>query len=85
MTSSLMLLAMTKKASSCANFITLQTFNLFYMPKSNWGLPAYVGRPSPLKAANRVMLVMLIILIAGFIKAGLRENWFEPIVDFVMH
>ncbi len=55
------------------------------MPKSNWGLPAYVGRPSPLKAANRVMLVMLIILIAGFVKAGLRENWFEPIADFVMH
>jgi hypothetical protein len=58
---------------------------MIFMPKSNWGLPAYVGRPSPLKAANRVMLILIIILIAGFVKVGIRENWFEPIVNFVMN
>ena len=55
------------------------------MSKSKWGLPAYVGRPSPLKAANRVMLVLIMILGAGFIKAGLREGWFESIIDFIMY
>ncbi len=55
------------------------------MSKSKWGLPAYMGRPSPLKAANRFMLVLIIILAAGFIKAGLREGWFEPIIDFILY
>jgi hypothetical protein len=58
---------------------------MIFMSKAKWGLPAYVGRPSPLKAANRIMLILLIILFAGFVKAGIRENWFEPLVNFVMH
>ncbi len=55
------------------------------MSKSKWGKPAYTGRPSPLKAANRVILVLIIILTAGFIKAGLREGWFEPIINFILY
>lgn len=55
------------------------------MSKAKWGLPAYQGRPNPTKAANMFMLVLIIILLAGFIKAGLRENWFEPIKNFIMY
>ena len=49
------------------------------MSKRQLGLPAYQGRPDPMKAANMFMLVLIIILLAGFIKAGLREGWFEGI------
>ena len=49
------------------------------MPKEKWKLPAYQGRPHPMKAANMFMLILVIILLAGFIKAGLREGWFEMI------
>jgi len=55
------------------------------MPKRNWGDIAYKGRPSSAKVAGRLMLVLVILLIAGFIKAGLREGWFEPIIDFIMY
>ncbi len=55
------------------------------MTKSKWGTPAYLGKPSPFKAANRFMQVLVFILLAGFIKAGLREGWFEPIIDFIMY
>jgi len=55
------------------------------MSKGKWGLPAYQGKPSPMKAANMFMLVLVIILLAGFIKAGLREEWFEPIRNFIMY
>ncbi|MCK5085060.1 MAG: hypothetical protein KAQ64_05410 [Candidatus Pacebacteria bacterium] len=55
------------------------------MSKSKWGLPAYKGRPLPVKAANRFMQILLIVLAAGFIKVGLREGWFEPIIDFIMY
>ena len=51
------------------------------MSKSKWGLPAYLGRPSPRKAANRVILVIIITLGAGFINAGRREGWFEGLMD----
>ncbi|MDF1498710.1 MAG: hypothetical protein P1P85_05175 [Patescibacteria group bacterium] len=54
------------------------------MPKSKWGTPYYIGKPSPLKAANRFMLVLLIILMAGFVKAGFREGWFEPLRRFIL-
>ena len=51
------------------------------MSKSKWGLPAYLGRPSPRKAANRFILVLIIILGAGFVNAGRREGWFEWVID----
>jgi hypothetical protein len=46
------------------------------MAKKNWGEPAYKGRPHPLKIANRIILVLILLLLIGFIKAGLREGWF---------
>ena len=49
------------------------------MSKGQWGTSAYKGKPNPMKAANMFMLVLIIILLAGFIKAGLREGWFEMI------
>ena len=52
------------------------------MSKGKWGLPAYRGKPSPMKAANIFMLVLIIILLAGFIKTALREDWFEAIINF---
>lgn len=55
------------------------------MAKRNWGIPAYKGKPHPLKAARIFMLVLVAILLAGFIKAGLREGWFEQIIDFIMY
>jgi len=51
------------------------------MAKRKLGLPAYQGRPHPMKAANIFMLVLTIVLLAGFIKAGLREGWFESIIQ----
>ena len=64
------------------NFVT---YNKNYMSKSKWGTPAYLGKPSPFKAANRFMQVLVFVLLVGFIKAGLREDWFEPIINFIMY
>ena len=58
------------------------TLNTNSMSKSKWGMPAYKGKPHPLKAANRFMLILVIILLAGFIKAGMREGWFESILSY---
>ena len=54
------------------------------MSKGKWGLSAYQGKPNPTKAASTVMLVLVVILLAGFIKAGLREGWFESIKSLMM-
>ncbi|MEA2097651.1 MAG: hypothetical protein U9P70_01045 [Patescibacteria group bacterium] len=51
------------------------------MSKSKLGLSAYLGRPSPQKVANRLILVIIIILGTGFIKAGQREGWFEGLAN----
>ena len=53
------------------------------MSKAKWGMPGYKGKPDPLKAANRFMLILIIILLAGFIKAGMREGWFEGIMSSI--
>ena len=55
------------------------------MPKAKWGTPAYTGRPSSYKVTNRFMMVLFIILAAGFIKVGLREGWFESIINFILY
>ena len=54
--------------------------NTNFMSKAKWGMPAYKGKPAPLKAANRFMLILVILLLAGFIKAGMREGWFDRII-----
>ena len=53
------------------------------MSKAKWGTPAYKGRPHPLKAANRFILILIVILLAGFIKAGMREGWFEGMMSSI--
>ena len=53
------------------------------MSKAKWGTPGYKGKPNPLKAANRFMLVLVILLLIGFIKAGTREGWFETMMSSV--
>ena len=55
------------------------------MAKHTWSTPAYKGKPDTLKVANRFMFVLVLVLLVGFIRAGLREGWFEPIVNFIMH
>ncbi|MCK5332511.1 hypothetical protein KAJ41_01445 [Candidatus Parcubacteria bacterium] len=55
------------------------------MSKSKWGNFAYKGKPDPMKIANRVMFIFVLILFIGFVKAGLREGWFEPIIDFILY
>ena len=52
------------------------------MSKKDWQLPGYQGRPEPTEAAKIFMAVLIILLLIGFIKAGLREKWFEPIINF---
>lgn len=49
------------------------------MSKGRWGISAYQGKPNLMKAANMFMLILMTILLAGFIKAGLREGWFAGI------
>ncbi|MCK5123038.1 MAG: hypothetical protein KAQ87_02725 [Candidatus Pacebacteria bacterium] len=51
--------------------------------KSKWGTPAYKGKPEPLKVANRFMLILIIILLIGFIKAGTREGWFDEMMNSI--
>lgn len=47
------------------------------MSKGKWSLPAYQGKSDPTRAAATFVLVLAVVLLAGFIKAGLREGWFE--------
>ncbi len=54
------------------------------MSKSEWGTSAYRGKPDPAKIANRIMLVVISLLLVGFVKAGLREDWFNSTIEFIM-
>lgn len=51
------------------------------MAKKDWSLPGYEGKPSPIKAANTFMFVLIVLLLIGFIRVGIREKWFEPITN----
>ncbi len=52
------------------------------MAKKNWGKVAYRGRPDPSKAANRIMLFLVALLLLGFINAGIKNGWFEFMSGF---
>ncbi len=54
------------------------------MSKSKWGVSPYKGKPDPMKVANRVMFIFVLILFIGFVKAGLKEGWFDPAIEFIM-
>ena len=46
--------------------------------------PAYQGRPEPLKIAKRFINIIIILLVLGFIRAGIDNNWFNPIIEFIL-
>jgi len=54
------------------------------MSKSKWGNSAYKGKPDPTKTANQIMFILISILLIGFVKAGLREGWFDSAIEFIM-
>ncbi|MDD3191044.1 MAG: hypothetical protein PHI66_05155 [Candidatus Pacebacteria bacterium] len=54
------------------------------MSKADWGKPAYQGRPDPRKVANRFMLVLVLLLLAGFVRLGIKNNWFTPMIEFIL-
>lgn len=47
------------------------------------GKPAYQGRPDPQKIADRMMLIIVLLLVLGFIRAGIDNRWFEQFLDFM--
>ena len=53
------------------------------MPK-NWRAPADRGQPDPEKMATYIMLVILAVLFAAYLRVGIREGWFEPIIEFIL-
>ena len=53
------------------------------MAKKNWGKPAYKGKPDPLKAANIVMFIVVLLLVIGFLKVAMREGWISNISNFI--
>lgn len=50
---------------------------------SNLGKPAYQGRPDPQKIPDRVMLIVVVLLILGFLQTAIKNGWFASIIDFI--
>jgi len=46
------------------------------------GKPAYQGRPDPQKIADRLMLIIVILLVLGFIQASIKHHWFDSLISF---
>jgi len=46
--------------------------------------PAYQGRPEPQKIAIRFMNIAIILLILGFIRAGIENDWFGATIEFIL-
>ncbi|MFA7169698.1 MAG: hypothetical protein WC178_02485 [Candidatus Paceibacterota bacterium] len=51
---------------------------------SNLGKPAYQGRPDPQKIADRLMLIFGVLFVLGFLQAGIKGNWFDEIINFIV-
>jgi len=45
--------------------------------------PAYTGRPEPQKVAQRFMLITVLLLVLGFVRAGIDNKWFDAIIKFI--
>ena len=45
--------------------------------------PAYQGRPDPSKVARRFLNLMIVLLILGFFRAAIENEWFVPIIRFI--
>jgi hypothetical protein len=54
------------------------------MSKADWGKPTYQGRPDPIHIANRIMAIIVALLVLGFIQAGIKNDWFTPIINFII-
>jgi len=50
----------------------------------NWQAPADRGQPDSEKAAMYIMIVVVAVLLAAYFRVGLREGWFESIIDFIL-
>jgi len=50
----------------------------------NWREPADRGQPNPEKMATYIMLIILAVLFVAYIRVGIREGWFEPIIEFIL-
>ena len=50
----------------------------------DWQAPADRGQPSPEKMASYIMTVILAVLFVAYIRVGLREEWFTPIIEFIL-
>ena len=50
----------------------------------NWDAPADRGQPDPEEMAVYVMLIILVVLLVACIRVGIREEWFEPIIEFIL-
>lgn len=67
---------------------TKSKFDNYFTPLNNPNMadirqPAYQGRPDPSKVAQRFMILMILLLILGFIKAAIDNEWFESIIGFI--
>lgn len=77
----------THPASALVNHGTVKyTGSVHYnaTSMSNLGKPAYLGRPDPQRFPDRVMLILVIILIFGFIRAAIKYRWFDNIITFIL-
>lgn len=54
------------------------------MAKSEWGKPGYQGRPDPQISANKIMIIIVVLLTLGFIQAGIKHKWFTTAYDYVL-
>jgi len=51
---------------------------------ANLGKPAYQGRPDPIIVPNRIMLIAVILLVLGFLRAAYKNGWLEPVIEFIL-
>jgi hypothetical protein len=50
---------------------------------SDLGRPAYIGRSEPEKIANRLALIVGVLLVLGFLQAGIKNGWFDTLIAFI--
>jgi len=53
------------------------------MGKGDWGKPAYKGSENPIDSANYFMLILVLILVLGFIQAGIKKGWFSALMKYL--
>lgn len=51
---------------------------------SNLGKPAYQGRPDPEYVASRFMMIFVVLLLLGFLRAAVKNGWLSGIINFIL-